>query len=124
MRRLVDLVKLDKLDSLIRMQATGSPEQLAERLSMSRSSLFDFITFLREEMRAPIYYSKSKRSYLYEYVPRFYLGFEKERLSSSQLYHACGGGIDDGKTSPEEDDPDDAVLEEDIHFNDLYLDAY
>lgn len=41
MRRLVDLVKIDRLDNLIRRKATGNPEELAERLELSRSSLFD-----------------------------------------------------------------------------------
>jgi hypothetical protein len=53
MKRLVDLVKLDRLD-----QAIGTPEQLSKRVGLSRSSLFDFIAFLRDEMRAPIRYSK------------------------------------------------------------------
>lgn len=76
MKRLVDLIKLDRLDALVRRQATGSPEQLSGRLGMSRSSLFELIAFLRDEMQAPIRYSKNLRSYIYEYVPKFYLGFE------------------------------------------------
>ena len=59
MKRLVDLIKLDRLDALVRRQATGSPEQLSGRLGMSRSSLFELIAFLRDEMQAPIRYSKS-----------------------------------------------------------------
>jgi hypothetical protein len=120
MRRLVDLVKLDRLDTLVRRQATGSPEHLAERLGMSRSSLFEFISFLRNEMHAPVRYSKSLNSYIYEYVPGFYLGFEKERLSSSQLYNTYGRA-DEEKKYPKEDDPDDVILDDDLNFNDLYL---
>ncbi|MDR1552687.1 MAG: hypothetical protein LBS69_04395 [Prevotellaceae bacterium] len=120
MRRLVDLVKLDRLDSLIRRHATGSPVQLAARLEMSRSSLFEFISFLRYEMQAPIQYSKSHNSYIYEYVPKFYLGFEKERLSSSMLYNTYGKNDDDGKVYSENDNSDDFILDDD-KFNDLYL---
>jgi hypothetical protein len=124
MRRFVDLVKLDRLDRLIRRHATGSPAQLAERLGMSRSSLFEFISFLRDEMQAPVQYSKNLNSYVYEYVPRFYLGFEKERQSSSMLYNTYGGSDDDGKGYPDDDEPDDMILDDDINFNDLYLDKY
>jgi hypothetical protein len=115
---------LDRLDSLIRRQATGSPVQLAERLGMSRSSLFEFISFLRDEMQAPIRYSKSLNSYIYEYVPKFYLGFEKERLSSAGLQETYGRGTSDGKAYPDDVDSDDVILDDDINFNDLYLDEY
>jgi hypothetical protein len=124
MRRLIDLIKLDRLDSLIRRRATGSPEKLAERLRMSRSSLFEFISFLRNEMRAPIRYSKSLSSYVYEYVPKFHLGFEKERLSPIVVYDTHGGGSDGGKAYPENDDLDDVILDDDLDFRDLYLDEY
>ncbi|MDR1602827.1 MAG: hypothetical protein LBS42_10425, partial [Tannerella sp.] len=120
MRRLVDLVKLDRLDALVRRQATGSPEQLSRRLDMSRSTLFEFIAFLRDEMGAPIRYSKSRNSYMYEYVPRFCLGFEKERMQPAELYGACGG-IDDDVCDEE---PDESVIPDDINFNDLYMDDY
>ena len=48
MKRLIDLVKLDRLDHLIRRASTGTPEELAKRLEMSRSSLFELITYLKE----------------------------------------------------------------------------
>jgi hypothetical protein len=120
MRRLVDLVKLERLDGLIRRHATGSPGELAERLGMSRSSLFELIAFLRDSMRAPVRYSQRFNSYIYEYIPRFYLGFEKERLSTAVLRDTYGGGDDDGKDClKEEEDSDDAVLDDDLNFNDL-----
>jgi hypothetical protein len=122
MRRLVDLAKLDRLDRLVRRQATGTPVQLAERLGMSRSSLFEFISFLRDEMRAPVRYSKCIGSYVYEFVPKFYLGFERDRLSATELYGTYGGESDEGKAYPEDDDSDDVILEDDMDFNDLYFD--
>jgi hypothetical protein len=126
MRRLIDLVKLERLDGLIRRHATGSPALLAERLGMSRSSLFEFIAFLRDDMRAPVRYSQSSNSYIYEYTPKFYLGFEKERLSPAVLQDTYGGGVDDGKVclKDDDDDSDDVVLDDDLNFNDLYLDNY
>jgi hypothetical protein len=56
MRRFIDLIKLDRPDSLIRRHATGLPAKLAERPGMSRSSLLEFISFLRDEMQAPVRY--------------------------------------------------------------------
>lgn len=96
MKRLVDLVKLDRLDNLIRRQATGSPTELAKRLGLSRSSLFEFIVFLRVEMNAPIHYNKCISSYVYTYPPKFYLGFERDRTNQTELYH-IEGGIDNNE---------------------------
>jgi hypothetical protein len=123
MKRLVDLVKLDRLDNLVRRQATGTPEQLSKRLGLSRSSLFDFIAFLRDEMQAPIRYSKCLQSYIYEYLPKFHLGFERDRLQVVELNDTYGG-IDrsTGYSIDRDDDVDDIVLDDDINFNDLYLD--
>lgn len=93
MRRLVDLVVLDRLDGLIRRQSTGTPHELAERLEISRSSLFELILYLREELQAPIQYNKYMQSYIYTYPPRFYLGFEQDRLSDSETYQTMAGSV-------------------------------
>ena len=115
MRRLVDLVKLDRLDSLIRHQSTGTPEELAERLEMSRSTLFDLILYLREEMQAPIQYNKYIKSYVYTYQPRFYLGFEHDRLSDTQSYATMAG-----KKEEREDDFKDWDIENVLFTDNLY----
>ena len=125
MKRLVDLEKLDRLDNLIRRAATGTPEELAKRLGMSRSSLFELITFLKDVMRAPITYIRSRSSYVYEYIPRFYLGFERDRLGIAEMVDTYGAGIDDetpkSKIKVEiEIDDDNFILDDDIDFNELY----
>jgi hypothetical protein len=51
MKRLVDLLTLDRMDSLIRRQATGSPNNLANRLGISIRSLYELIAFLRDDMQ-------------------------------------------------------------------------
>jgi hypothetical protein len=94
MKRLVDLSKLDRLDRLIRMKSTGRPDELAKRLEMSRSTLFEFISFLRNEMNAPIHYNEYSLSYEYTYLPRFYLGFELDRLKETEMNNTLGGSGD------------------------------
>jgi hypothetical protein len=116
MKRLVDLVKLNRLDHLIRLQATGNPEKLAERLCMSRSSLFELISYMRVEMCAPIYYNKAKNSYAYRYLPKFFLGFEQDRQQ------AIDTNSDTNKKSQNIDDVDAGiVLDEERNFNNLDL---
>ncbi|MDR2120215.1 MAG: hypothetical protein LBP64_04985 [Tannerella sp.] len=83
-------------------------------------NLFELVAFLRDEMKAPICFSKSRNSYIYEYVPLFYLGFEKDRMRSSELYGVYGGldgNVDDNVC----DDAPDDIIPDDINFNDLYL---
>jgi len=77
-RRLLDLNNINRLDALIRRNATGNPEELAERLEMSRSSMFELIAYLKEELNAPIVYDHDKRSYVYTFTPKFHLGFEHD----------------------------------------------
>jgi len=105
MKRLVDLITLDRLDNLIRMQATGTPVVLAGRLKISRSSLFELISFLRDGMQAPIRYSKYSMSYVYDYPPKFYLGFEKDRLVSGDSNNVFGGTEDQDQDFYSDDDP-------------------
>lgn len=98
MRRFVDLVQISRLDRLIRRKSTGSPEQLAEKLGLSRSSLFEIISYLKEEMEAPIRYDRHRLSYFYEYIPKFHLGFEQDRLDPSEYWSVVGGGSDSAGT--------------------------
>ena len=81
MKKLVDLVMLDRLDRLIHMQATGTPVNLAKRLGISLSILHEYILFMRKILNAPIRYNAYIQSYIYDYVPDFYLGFEKDRTN-------------------------------------------
>jgi len=93
----VDLVKLDRLDSLIRRKATGNPRELAIRLEFSRSHLFRMLSFLRIEMNAPINYDKYISSYYYTYQPKFYLGFERDRFNETSIENVSGGIEDEQK---------------------------
>lgn len=60
----VDLTRIETADSLIRRKGTGTPEQFAKRLGLSKSSWYN----LKAEMEnrgAPILYSKTLRTYYY-----------------------------------------------------------
>ena len=88
---------IDRLDNLIRRTATGCPEALAELLGISRSGVFDLITFLKEDMHAPIYYNRNRCSYMYSYIPKFYLGFEHDRSTISETNTAFECSDNTGK---------------------------
>ena len=125
MKKLVDLVKIQRLDFLIRHEATGNPNNLAKKLEISRRSLFNLFDFLKVELNAPISYNKSRESYVYDYLTKFHLGFEKndETINVNRNDNEKGQKIINGnkkkKQSTQMDD--NFTLDDDIDFNDLYL---
>ena len=73
--RLQETITLFKrLDRLIRCYATGSPDQLARRLDVSKSTVHRYITELREDFDAPIKFSRDRVTYYY--TEDFELRFE------------------------------------------------
>jgi len=70
MKFIEKLNQLQRVDQLIRMKATGTPEQLASRLGISKRTVFEVITFMKS-LDAPIYYCHHRQSYCYEYPVQF-----------------------------------------------------
>ena len=56
--------RLRRMDSLITMMSTGSPEEFAEKLGIRRSTLFQSLQEMRE-MGVDIKYSCLRQSYYY-----------------------------------------------------------
>jgi len=84
MKRLVNLANVVCLDNIIRMGMSGRPEELAKKLNISRTNFFDTISFLREEMSAPIEYDEHNKIYKYTFIPKFYLGGEIKKTLSNE----------------------------------------
>lgn len=59
------LDRLQTIDRLIRIKATGTPRQLAQRLAISESRLYEHLALMKE-YGAPIVYCKDRASYCYE----------------------------------------------------------
>lgn len=59
---------------MIRCRRTGSPGELAKRMGISESTLYKYISFMRDS-GAPIAYSKKGRTYYYEQRVEFSYGF-------------------------------------------------
>lgn len=65
---------LERMDQLIKMHATGTPKQFAEKLAISQSRLYDYINILKE-MGGKIEYSKYLHSYIFKEDVGFKIGF-------------------------------------------------
>ena len=60
-----------RIDGLIRGEATGSPSNLGARLGMSERAAYKYLKFMKEELNAPIEFSKYKGSYRYASTGEF-----------------------------------------------------
>ena len=77
MNLLDEIHRLDRLEQLIRLQMTGSPNELSEKMQISKRTVFRLIDILKE-IGCPIYFNKEKNSYCYEEpVKLVILKFEK-----------------------------------------------
>lgn len=65
---------IERVDQLIRLKATGTPQELAKRLNMSKRSVCNLINEMRD-MGAEIEYCTRHRSYCYERELHFIFGF-------------------------------------------------
>jgi predicted DNA-binding transcriptional regulator YafY len=71
--------KLHRIDQLIRMKATGQPHELANRLEISPSTLYEYIDVMRSVLLAPIRYCHNRRSYIYEKEGKLHIGFKNNQ---------------------------------------------
>ena len=67
--------RIERIDYLIRLRSTGSPLDLAQKLRISPSQLYQIIKIMKDEMGAPIYYSKVLQSYCYHGSVKFICEF-------------------------------------------------
>lgn len=59
------ILRLKRMDDLIRRRATGSPDEFAARLGLGKSVLMDELRELKE-LGAEISYCRESRTYYYE----------------------------------------------------------
>ena len=72
-----DIHKFKKLDRLIRFGTTGSPDELAGKMQISRATLFRIIDRFKKDFEAPIYFDRGINSYCYKYPGKLVIKFEK-----------------------------------------------
>ena len=70
------IVRLQRMDSLIAMKATGPPEQFAYKMNLSRSTLFDTLQEMKC-MGVDIRYSNFRETYYYADARRIVIKVEK-----------------------------------------------
>lgn len=66
MKAFEQLKRLKRMNRLIKDEKTGTPEEFADRLGVSASHLYRCIDEIKE-LGAPITFSRSRKTYYYEY---------------------------------------------------------
>jgi len=87
MTLLEKLQQINRLHELIKRKATGTPKELACRLSISERAVYDRIDMMKS-MNAPIYYCRSNKSYCYEYPVDCSFGFQSPD-SENRIFGGC-----------------------------------
>ncbi len=82
---------IERVDQLIRMKATGSAEELARKLGISRSSVYELLDCMKS-MGAEIQYCRVRSAYYYEEDKILAIGFvDKSKIrggSKKILYYS------------------------------------
>lgn len=73
----IDLKKVLHMDFLIQHRCTGNAVEFAHKLDLSRSTLFNYLDYMRNELGIDILYDKYGRTYHYDGVGLYNaLGFK------------------------------------------------
>ena len=80
--------RLERLHSLIRRKATGTVDELSEKMELSRRQTLEYIGEMRE-MGAPIQFCPYRKTYYYTKEVHFSVGFTE--LSGREMNAVNGG---------------------------------
>ncbi|WP_103068719.1 hypothetical protein [Aquimarina sediminis] len=71
---------IERMDQLIRLQATGTPEDFAYRLRISKTKLYRILNIMKE-LNAPLKYDFTLQSFVYAEEVGFRFGFYSKSIS-------------------------------------------
>ena len=61
----IDLKKILRMDFMIQHKCTGSPDEFARSLELSRATFFEYLAYMRHELGVDIQYNRYKSTYHY-----------------------------------------------------------
>ena len=76
------LADLERIDTLIRLRSTGTPDQMAEKLGISRATLFRWLEQLTDDLGLPIDYDEYRKTYYYTKRGWFVVKFIEEKAEA------------------------------------------
>lgn len=85
-----EIERVQILDKLVAGRRTGSPDELAARLGVSRSQLYLIIGYMRD-MGLRISFSRRSNSFYYEKDSRLFIEFSLKVVSPEEAGNISGG---------------------------------
>ena len=82
--------RIERLHLLIRRKGTGTPKELAHRLAISETTVYEYIKTLKA-MGAPVTYNIFRQSYEYDKPCSLSLKYHVEELEPDELVYAQAG---------------------------------
>lgn len=93
MKFVEQIERLQYLDKLIRKKSTGTPDELAYRLGISRSQLYNLISYLND-IGMEIRFSRATNSFYYKCTDRdLEIQFSIKIISDQKVQTIYGGGF-------------------------------
>ena len=93
MKFVEQIERLQYLDKLIRKKSTGTPDELAGRLGISRSQLYNLISYFKD-IGMEIKYSRLSKSFYYKNKDkRIEINFSIVITTEREQYRIYGNGI-------------------------------
>ncbi len=80
---------MERIDQLTRLEATGTPVELALRLGISKTKLYRIINVMKD-LDAPLEYDINLQSYIYAKDVGFKFGFFTDNTTSDTLHPHAG----------------------------------
>ena len=82
--------RIKKLNKLIECENTGCPNELANRLGIQRSTLYETLDYLKS-IGLDIHYDRRNRTFYYASDSKLELHFSLKVMNKSELNQANGG---------------------------------
>lgn len=79
------------MDTLIRLKATGNVFEFADKLGVSKDTIYRLIEFMKDDLAAPVVYNKYQKTFEYETEGCLNLGFRLTPLNDKEMNGIAGG---------------------------------
>lgn len=107
--------RLKKIDKLINQGKTGTPDEFANRLHISRSQLYNYIDMLKS-YGAPIYYNRKIDSFQYRSEFKILIEFSIQFISENETIKINAGNFLNFLDNPMKLDADQICLCADLYI--------
>ncbi|WP_158800263.1 hypothetical protein [Pedobacter sp. L105] len=75
----INVTHYRRINDLIQLRVTGSPDELAKQVGISKRQLLKILKDMKESFNAPIKYNSMRKTYYYFEEGFFFFGFQRSK---------------------------------------------